>query len=444
MAGKVFISYRREDERPFALRLYERLTESFGKQHLFFDIDSIPPGFDFVKYIDNQIQLSDVVLVVIGRNWLNAADQTGRRRLDSPEDFVRVEIESALKRDKHVIPLLVHGATMPLSKELPKKMQALARRNAFFTPNGGSKEEFGRLVTALESTFEQLQSSRRAADEEARAEEMREAERAERVLRAEREAHETAERKRKEQEDADRSAAERAERLRPQQAGLAGGGEKPQEPDGRGATSELELALLENMRPLEIGDVATLQATKGPGEETQALELALLEGIRRHEIGEVKKDDATGTPPTEARAIELTLLEGMGPFALKGEQVDPDTPQRIPTPAQAKDWSLSKGQNKARPQRARSSSTDPRLLGGVAVFIGAVFALGYYGQYRPVDAIIFGSALTAGGALLWIVVETVFVTLTGRAKKARTAKSGSGDGSAPTDNQGERPPTRKA
>ena len=188
MSGKVFISYRREDEQGFARRLYERLSTSFGKDRLFFDIDSIPPGFDFVKYIENQIALSDIVVVVIGRNWLDARDAQGRRRLDNPQDFVRIEIESALKHGKHVVPLLVEHAPMPLAKELPRKLQPLARRNAFFAPYGGSMAEFDRLVPALEMAFSHIESERSAA-EQARLERQRvEEEQAEALLRMERDA----------------------------------------------------------------------------------------------------------------------------------------------------------------------------------------------------------------------------------------------------------------
>ena len=394
MAGKVFISYRREDERPFALRLYERLTENFGKQRLFFDVDSIPPGFDFVKYIDNQIQLSDIVLVVIGRNWLNATDQAGRRRLDSPEDFVRVEIESALRRDKHVIPLLVHGATMPSSKELPRKMQALARRNAFFTPNGGSKEEFGRLVIALEGAFEQLQSSR-LADEEARAEELRTAQRAELALREEREA---AERKRKEQEEAERLRAEEATRVAEQVMRA----EREATERARAEQDEAERQRQEAVRTAAAEERKPVEKPRGP---VLGPGLALPDGL-----------------PHDVVAAKTTWVETPGP---------------VPVPAQAKDWSLSKGQNKARTKPAKSGA-DPRLIGGVAGFIALTLALIYW-QYQPVEAIIFGSVLTAGGAVAWSVVEALFVGVAGRAKKARETK-GAG---APGARENQRQPARK-
>ena len=202
MAGKIFISYRREDEQGYAVRLYEHMSESFGKEQLFFDVDSIPPGFDFVKYIEKQIALSDIVLVVIGRNWLNASDEHGRRRLDKPEDFVRVEIESALKQDKHVIPVLVQGAPMPLSTQLPSKLRPLARRNAFFATHVGFRAEAARLVAALETTLEAFDRSRLTEQErvleEAR---QRDAERAETALHTERAA---ADQDRTQREEADR------------------------------------------------------------------------------------------------------------------------------------------------------------------------------------------------------------------------------------------------
>lgn len=149
MAGSIFISYRREDEQGYAARLYERLVEVHGKDRVFFDVDSIPPGFDFVRFIDGQIRLSDVVLVVIGRNWLDARDDQGKRRLDNPADFVRIEVEAALRRKKHVVPILVQGASMPRSDDLPQKMRALTKRNAFLATHVGFRAEVDRLVSNL-------------------------------------------------------------------------------------------------------------------------------------------------------------------------------------------------------------------------------------------------------------------------------------------------------
>ena len=75
------------------------------------DVDNIAPGLDFVQVLNEEVARCDVVIAVIGKNWLSAADETGERRLDNPEDFVRIEIESALAQKKRVIPVLVNDAT---------------------------------------------------------------------------------------------------------------------------------------------------------------------------------------------------------------------------------------------------------------------------------------------------------------------------------------------
>jgi tetratricopeptide (TPR) repeat protein len=126
----IFINYRREDSISTAGRLHDRLAQTFGKKNLFMDVDSIPAGVDFVEHLSNQVAACNVVLVVIGRNWLNARDESGERRLDDPDDFVAIEIAAALARDIRVIPVLVDGARMPKPRELPDSLKPLARRQA--------------------------------------------------------------------------------------------------------------------------------------------------------------------------------------------------------------------------------------------------------------------------------------------------------------------------
>jgi TIR domain/Tetratricopeptide repeat len=126
----IFINYRREDSISTAGRLHDRLAQTFGKKNLFMDVDSIPAGVDFVAHLSNQVAACNVVLVVIGRNWLNARDESGERRLDDPDDFVAIEIAAALARDIRVIPVLVDGARMPKPRELPESLKPLARRQA--------------------------------------------------------------------------------------------------------------------------------------------------------------------------------------------------------------------------------------------------------------------------------------------------------------------------
>src|SRR5882672_9541654 len=130
MSGKIFINYRRGDDPGNTGRLFDRLEEVFPRDKLFMDVDSIPPGRDFVRVLEEQVAQCHVLLAIIGKGWLDARDHQGARRLDKPDDFVRIEIASALKQDKLVIPVLVHDARMPRPDELPEDIRPLARRNA--------------------------------------------------------------------------------------------------------------------------------------------------------------------------------------------------------------------------------------------------------------------------------------------------------------------------
>ena len=130
MTGKIFINYRRDDSIGMAGRLHDRLAQTFGRDRLFMDVDHIPVGADFVAHLNSQVAACEVVLVVIGRNWLRAKDKAGQRRLHQPDDFVAIEIAAALARDIRVIPVLVDGARMPKESELPDSLKPLARRQA--------------------------------------------------------------------------------------------------------------------------------------------------------------------------------------------------------------------------------------------------------------------------------------------------------------------------
>lgn len=98
MAGGIFISYRRDDSRHAAGRLYQHLVQKFRGERLFMDVDSMEPGVDFVKVLTKTVADCDALIAVIGPGWLDARDETGARRLDNPDDFVRLEIEAALLR----------------------------------------------------------------------------------------------------------------------------------------------------------------------------------------------------------------------------------------------------------------------------------------------------------------------------------------------------------
>lgn len=126
---KIFLSYRREDSRHATGRIYDRLSGVFGEQNVFKDVDSLPLGIDFRRELNDQVARCDVLLAVIGDDWLGASDDAGKSRLADEADFVRIEIEAALKRDIPVVPILVGDAEVPTAKDLPEPLTGLAFRN---------------------------------------------------------------------------------------------------------------------------------------------------------------------------------------------------------------------------------------------------------------------------------------------------------------------------
>jgi hypothetical protein len=128
--GSIFISYRRDDSEGQAGRLYDDLVAVFGSDSVFMDVAAIQPGRDFRTAIDQSLSSCGVFLSLIGKTWVTAADASGRRRLDDPADFVRIETAAVLRRDIPVIPVLVQGATAPKPDQLPDDLKNLAYRNA--------------------------------------------------------------------------------------------------------------------------------------------------------------------------------------------------------------------------------------------------------------------------------------------------------------------------
>lgn len=129
MSG-IFISYRREDSRADAGRLSKDLKEHLDENQIFRDIDTVAPGVDFVNAIESGVASCDALIAIIGPNWLSIRDKNGRLRLEDSDDYVRVEIGTALERDTRVIPVLVGGASMPMNEELPDSLAPLTRRQA--------------------------------------------------------------------------------------------------------------------------------------------------------------------------------------------------------------------------------------------------------------------------------------------------------------------------
>jgi hypothetical protein len=145
----IFISYRREDSEGQAGRLFESLREVFGEHTVFMDVATIEPGADFRRAIETNIDRCAVLLSLIGRTWLTVTDHDGKRRLDNPADFVRIETASALKRGVTVIPVLVQGATMPQEADLPADIKDLAYRNSVELTHARWDSDLQLLINAL-------------------------------------------------------------------------------------------------------------------------------------------------------------------------------------------------------------------------------------------------------------------------------------------------------
>src|SRR5271166_3159555 len=146
----IFVSYRRQETSHLAGRLYDRLAGRFGESQVFIDVDAIGPGVEFAEEIFRAVADCKVLLAIIGPTWLTATDERGCRRLDDPDDIVRLEVEAALARDVWVIPILVEGAVMPTRQDLPESLAGLAHRNALLIRHESFRYDAGRLVTAIE------------------------------------------------------------------------------------------------------------------------------------------------------------------------------------------------------------------------------------------------------------------------------------------------------
>lgn len=148
--AKIFISYRRDDTRWPAQRIYDAFTRVAPKDRVFMDVDSIPLGTNFAEYLDEQVARADILLALIGPNWLSAADpKTGTPRLHDPDDFVRIEIASALNRGIPVVPVLLDGARMPTRDQLPADIAEITLRNGEFVSLQHFESDAERLIRKL-------------------------------------------------------------------------------------------------------------------------------------------------------------------------------------------------------------------------------------------------------------------------------------------------------
>jgi hypothetical protein len=164
--ARVFISYRREDTGAAAEHLHASLSQRLGADSVFRDLVTIQPGQDFSSVIDEAIRQTSVLIALIGPRWLTITGRGGRRRLDSPNDPVRQEIESALSLNVPVIPVLVDDARMPTRSQLPRSIAELAKRNAYTLP-------WHQGIARLERRIAEIEAERTAREEARRAEQAR-------------------------------------------------------------------------------------------------------------------------------------------------------------------------------------------------------------------------------------------------------------------------------
>jgi len=143
--GKIFISYRRDETSPLAGRLYDALT---GRFQVFMDAESIGPG-EKLAAINKALESCDVLLALIGEEWLIVKEADGSRRIDNPKDWVRWEIEAALAHNVPVIPILIDGAGMPKADDLPPSLAEMRSRNSFDLDQGRFKAGLDRLVEVV-------------------------------------------------------------------------------------------------------------------------------------------------------------------------------------------------------------------------------------------------------------------------------------------------------
>ncbi len=149
--SRIFISYGREDSAGEAGRIYDYVERKFGREAIFKDVDALAPGDNFRDRINEAVGQCEILLAIIGRHWLQVQDTVGRRRLDNPADWVRLEIETALHRDVRVIPILLDGVGMPAMQDLPESLQPLCYRNAArIRHNPDFRKDIERVLNVIE------------------------------------------------------------------------------------------------------------------------------------------------------------------------------------------------------------------------------------------------------------------------------------------------------
>jgi hypothetical protein len=149
----IFINYRRADSEDVCGRVYDRLEQAFGKESIFRDVANIPPGSDFRRVLTRRVAVCDLMIVIMGRDWLN---EENHQRLQNEDDFVRFEIETALSRNIPIIPIWVgRRNSMPEASQLPESIRDLVNRQALpVRADPDFHSDMDHLVAAIQDIFE--------------------------------------------------------------------------------------------------------------------------------------------------------------------------------------------------------------------------------------------------------------------------------------------------
>lgn len=147
--ASIFLSYRRSDSQAWVGRLSDDLRQYFSRERVYRDLDSNRGAQDYVRQINEALGQSRVVIAVIGPSWLESV-AAGTRRLDNPEDPVRLELSASLASGIAIVPVLVGGAIMPGSGNLPNGLASLARLHAQRMSDEDWPYDLGRLLETLE------------------------------------------------------------------------------------------------------------------------------------------------------------------------------------------------------------------------------------------------------------------------------------------------------
>ena len=358
----IFVSYRRDDSSGHAGRLFDNLVNHFGNDRIFMDIDTIEPGEDFVTTIENAVGSCDILIAIIGRQWLSS---TGRNtgRLDNPNDFVRLEIGTALRREIRVIPVLVQRASMPKPQDLPDDLAKLVRRNAVELTDQRWQTDVDQLIGVLERVLAKQEAIRLAAaakqeeEEERRRQEIEEKRRVEvekqRLLAEEAARLRDAEKRRREAEEIERrKVEERANQQGQETARLRAEEERAQ---------------------------ANAEARRRTAEEAEARRLQAGQESERRRLEDNKHAEAERLRRAAADAEHQRAAEQTLHASREEKQTKPDSPT-IPDlgrVAQLSDSRTVAGITEATLRESRSRRTMLFvIIAGVAVFaIVAVLAI---------------------------------------------------------------------